>query len=81
MFEWKVGKSEVMEVLRKGDVIAEYPGDQLPWPSRLLLGFTGSDPLHVVAAVDPANRVCHLLTVYRPDQEVWGPGFRARRLP
>jgi hypothetical protein len=78
MFEWKVRKAEVMEVLRTGEVIAEYPEDK-PFASRLLVGFAGPGPIHVVVAPDPATRVCHVVTVYRPDPDRWEAGFRARR--
>ena len=78
MFEWKIGKDEVVGVLRTGDVIMEYHEDR-PFQSRLMLGFSGVRPFHVVAALDPATGTCYVITAYVPDQVIWQPDFRTRR--
>ncbi len=47
-----IGRSEVKEVLIRGEIIEEYQHDK-PFPSALVFGWVGSKPLHVVAALDP----------------------------
>ena len=47
-----ISEAEVRAVLTTGEAIEEYP-DDTPFPSRLVLGWVGSRPLHVVAADNP----------------------------
>ena len=77
MFERHVGTTDVETVLAHGEVIENYPGD-FPYPSRLLLGWVGTRPLHVVVAIDAAGRNI-IVTVYEPDAANWTPDFRMRR--
>jgi hypothetical protein len=60
-----------------GEVIEVYPTDR-PYPSCLILHLE-PEPVHVVAAADPAARICHVITAYRPDLEHFEPDFRTRR--
>ena len=78
MFERSITQAHVLQVLNEGEIIADYPEDE-PYPSRLLLGFAGGRPLHVVAASDSAGGTLIAVTVYRPDPGLWEPGFRRRR--
>lgn len=78
MFERAVGVDEVRNVLEVGETIEAYPTN-MPFPSRLVLGFSGARPLHVVAAYDSAADETYVITVYEPDPIEWEPGFRARR--
>ena len=48
-----------------------------PYPSRLLLGWAGTRPIHVVAA--HSNREIIIITVYEPDPVLWQPGFLGER--
>lgn len=59
-------------------MIADYPDDK-PYPSRLLLGFVGGEPVHVVAAEDRSRKRCYAVTVYVPDPAQWEPDFRTRK--
>ncbi|WP_448600928.1 DUF4258 domain-containing protein [Thermoflexus hugenholtzii] len=43
---------EVESVLKAGETIATCPDDE-PYPSRLIFGWVGDRPLHVVVADDP----------------------------
>lgn len=52
MFQRRIGVEEVRHILTAGEVIENYP-DDLPFPSRLVLGWSGTRPLHVVAADNP----------------------------
>ena len=78
MFEREIGVSDVMDILETGDIIARYDRDR-PYPSRLVLGWSGGRPLHVVAADDPESDVTVVITVYRPDPDMWTRDFRRRR--
>ena len=69
---------DVREVLTSGEVIESYP-DDTPYPSRLVLGWRGSRPIHVVAAENADADETIVITVYEPDTELWEAGFRRRR--
>lgn len=73
-----VDEASTGRLLETTEVIEEYPTDQ-PYPSRLILGWIGSQPLHLVVAdnVDDAQTV--VVTVYEPDLTNWEPEFRRRR--
>jgi len=66
MLERDIFRNDVKEVIIEGEIIEEYPGD-LPYPSVLILGYPGKNPLHVVAALDLHDHWCYIITVYRPD--------------
>jgi len=68
----------VVAVLRSGETIASYPEDT-PYPSVLLLGQAQHQPVHIVAARDPATGACYVVTVYCPDPQLWGPDYKTRR--
>ena len=78
MFERDVSIEEVRAVVSSGEVVEDYP-DDVPYPSRLLLGSSGGRPLHVVAAFNPAEDEIVVVTVYEPDPAQWEPGSRRRR--
>jgi len=78
MFERGLSVSDVRDVIAHGDAIASYPDDQ-PYPSTLLLGYSGKRPIHVVVAQAPADGACFVITAYEPDPAVWTDDFRRRR--
>jgi hypothetical protein len=49
MFERGIAKEDVRQALSTGKTIEAYPEDQ-PYPSRLVLGWIGTRPIHVVVA-------------------------------
>ena len=55
-----------------------YPEDK-PFPSRLVLGWSGSRPVHVVVADNVAAQEAIIITVYHPDAEEWEAGFKRRK--
>ena len=61
-------------------MIAEYPQD-MPFPSRLVLGWINERPLHVVAADDYENKQTIVITVYEPEATQWEEGFIERKKP
>ncbi len=78
MFERSVPRTEVLDVLRAGEIIEEYADDD-PFPSRLMLGLVGNRALHVVAAVGNSSGTCYVVTAYDPDPLLWESNFRTRR--
>jgi len=56
MFHRRISKEEVKQVVATGEAIETYPTDK-PFPSPLILGWSGTRPIHVVAADDaPAQK-------------------------
>ena len=47
MFRRGISEEDVRHVLAQGEEIEDYPEDA-PYPSRLVLGWRGSRPIHVV---------------------------------
>lgn len=78
MFERGVSDEDVRRVISTGEEIAAYPDDR-PYPSRLLLGWRGDRPLHVVCAYNVQDDEQIVITVYEPEPALWADGFRRRR--
>ncbi|MBO9362919.1 MAG: DUF4258 domain-containing protein [Thermoflexus sp.] len=68
---------EVESELKTGETIATYPDDE-PYPSRLILGWVGGRPLHVVVADDPVRNVLIVITGCEPDSPLWDSHFQRR---
>jgi len=60
------------------EAIETYPTDK-PVPSRLILGWSGTRPIHVVAADDAPAQETIIVTVYQPDIQEWESGFKMRK--
>jgi hypothetical protein len=78
MFERGIAKEDVRQVLSTGKMIEAYPEDE-PYPSRLVLGWVGARPIHVVVADNPVQQEAIVVTVYEPDPTRWETGFERRR--
>jgi hypothetical protein len=78
MFQRRISEEEVKQVVATGEIIEPYPTDK-PFPSRLLLGWIGSRPIHVVAADDALAQETIIVTVYQPDATEWEAGFIRRK--
>jgi hypothetical protein len=78
MFERGITISDVRDVLDNGEVIEDYPTD-FPYPSRLVLGWRGVRPIHVVAADNQSAGETIVVTVYEPDSQQWDPDFKRRK--
>jgi len=76
MFERRISEEAVHAVLSTGEVIESYPNDT-PYPSKLVLGWTGNRPIHIVVA--ETNETDIVITVYEPDPERWDHQFKHRR--
>lgn len=77
MFQQGIGEQDVRHILKNGETIRDYPEDT-PYPSRLVLGWRASRPIHAVAADDIESGRTFVVTVYEPDPELWEPGFRRK---
>ncbi len=78
MFQRRITLDDVRIVLALGEVIEARP-DDLPYPSRLLLGYAGGRALHIVVADNSATDEMIVATIYEPDPAQWLPGFKRRR--
>ena len=73
-----ISLDKVIEVLRKWDVV-ENEYNRKPFPTALIMGNNGPQPIHVVVAVDEAQESVNIVTVYEPNLEHFEPGFRVRK--
>jgi hypothetical protein len=78
MAERAITVDDVRDVVQNGDLIRDYP-DDTPYPSRLILGWRGTRPLHVVAADNDDTQETIIITVYEPDPDLWESDFRSRK--
>lgn len=78
MFERNVSVRNVSQALRSGDVVEDY-SSEMPEPSRLVLGFQGKRPFHVVTSENVEGNETTIITVYLPDPRKWTKDFRSRR--
>jgi hypothetical protein len=78
MFERGISAESVRSVLESGETIECYRDDKA-YPSRLMLGWRGKQPLHVVAADHDAEGESIIVTVYRPDSSLWAKDFKRRK--
>ena len=77
MAERGIPRAEVLDAIINGEAIETYARD-VPFPRYLLLRL-GRLPLHTVAAFDAEQRVCHVITAYRPGPENFEADLRTRR--
>jgi hypothetical protein len=77
MFQRQISVDDVRSTLTSGEIIEGYPAD-LPYPSNLILGWSGQRPLHVVAAFNSKDDEIIVVTVYEPDPAQWSADFRRR---
>jgi hypothetical protein len=77
MIERNIPVAAVRNVLENGDIIEEYPADEPP--RYLMLGWSGTRPIHVVAEDDPVTGETTAVTVYEPDIKLWKEEFTKRR--
>jgi len=76
--ERKIKRNDLLECIKNGEIIEQYP-DDTPFPSCLLLGnCTGGHPLHVVIGLN-TGILCCIITAYRPDSDKWDESYKTRR--
>lgn len=66
----KISTAEVVEAVKSGEVIEDYPKDKYG-PSCLILGWTiQGRPLHIQSSY-PSRELVKIITVYEPDKDEW----------
>lgn len=78
MVQRRISVTDVEHVLASGDVIEDYP-DDTPYPSRLMLAWCNSRPVHVVVTYNRQGGETIIITAYEPDRDRWDADFRRRR--
>lgn len=78
MFQRRISKKDIQSALQNYETIEFYPQD-IPYPSRLALGWCGSRPLHVVFADNYEDNERIIITAYEPDLDQWEKGFKRRK--
>ena len=78
MFERNVSAKKVSQVVQSGETIEDYSAE-MPEPSRLILGFQGKRPFHVVTSENPETNEITIITVYIPNPDKWNKDFKGRR--
>lgn len=77
MIERDITVAEVRDVYEQGEMLEEYATDEPP--RRLVLGWSGARPIHVVFEDDLLAGETTAVTVYEPNKRLWKAGFRERR--
>jgi hypothetical protein len=80
MFERGISTDDVRSIVDTGEMIEDYP-DDFPYPSRLIVGWRGARPIHVVAATNPTVLETIVITAYEPDPIQWTADMRTRIEP
>jgi hypothetical protein len=78
MFEREISPVKVCKALEAEDMIEDY-SSEMPEPSRLLMGFQGKRPFHVVTSENPEANEITVVTVYLPDPNKWKKDSRSRK--
>jgi len=78
MWQRDISFSDVKHVIESGEVIEQYT-DDVPYPSKLLLGWRESRPLHVVVADNEDHKELIIVTVYEPSTDFWYDDFKRRK--
>ena len=78
MYQRSISEEEVRIVIKTGETIEDYPAD-FPYPSRLVLGWHGLRPVHVVVADNIIDTENIVITVYVGDSTEWEADFKRRK--
>jgi hypothetical protein len=78
MFVRDVSIKKVLGAIATGEIIEDY-SSETPEPSRLILGFQGKRPFHVVTSENLETNETTVITVYIPEPDKWRKDFRSRR--
>ena len=77
MCERKISIENIRKIIESGDVIEDY-SLEMPDPSRLILGYQGNKPVHVVVSENKISNEIIIVTVYSPDPTRWKKDHRSR---
>ena len=72
-----IDSSDILEVLRNGEIIEDYPNDH-PYPSCLMLAFPkNGKPIHICCGIGEGN--IYIITVYYPTTEKREEDMKTRK--
>jgi hypothetical protein len=77
MAQRDINIQDLKNAISGGFLIKEYP-DDIPYPSKLLLGFSGPRPIHVVYSELESHII--IISAYEPDRGIWDPSYTRRKL-
>jgi hypothetical protein len=77
MFDRKISEDDVRNVLLDGEEIEAYRNT--PYPGRLVLGWCGTRPIHVVVDENRDDDELIVITTYEPQLDLWEFGFKRRK--
>jgi hypothetical protein len=78
LFERKISEKNVLQAIEKGETIEDY-SSEMQEASRLILGFQGKHPFHVVISENQETNEVTVITAYTPQPDKWSKDFRSRR--
>jgi DUF917 family protein len=78
MFERNISVNGVLSAIELGETIEDY-SSEMPEPSRLILGFQGKRPVHIVTSENVKTGETTVITVYIPNPDKWDKEFKSRR--
>jgi Domain of unknown function (DUF4258) len=78
MFERGISQKTVRRVAETGEIIEDFR-DEPQAPSRLILGFQGKRPIHVVVFEKSQEDEMVIVTAYVPGSDQWKDHYRSRR--
>lgn len=78
MFERNISVNWLLRAIESEETIEDY-SSEMPDPSRLILGFQGKRPFHVVCTENLQANLITIITVYIPEPARWSKDFRRRR--
>jgi uncharacterized protein DUF4258 len=78
MFERSISPADVREIVESGEIINDYP-DDIPYPSKLILGYAGKRPIHLVLGYNETEQICIAITMYEPSKDIWKDDFKEKR--
>ena len=78
MFERNISAKKVLGAIESGETIGDY-SSEMPEPSRLILGFQGKRPFHLVTSENIDTNETTIITVYILDPNKWNKDSKSRR--
>jgi hypothetical protein len=77
MFERHISIDSIKKILITGETIEDYSAE-MPEPGRLILGYKGKRPIHIVVSADLIGSEQTIITAYIPGPNKWKHGYRER---
>ena len=69
---------KMLGAIKTGEIIEDY-SSEMQEPSRLILGFQGKRPFHMVISENQETNEITVITVYTPNSDKWSKDFKRRR--